>query len=262
MPDPNALPGEPALPKPAAAVILLREGASGLEVLMLEKAAGPHFSGGALVFPGGKVEPQDAAFGGAIGEQRHSLSILKIAAIREMFEECGIMLARRPGAGRLMDAADVARSRASAPSASLLELATSAPLELATDQMVHFAHWITPPSRSSRFDTHFFIAVAPKGQTTVTIDRHEIVDANWRRPCDMLDEVAAGTLKLVLPTLMNLDKLSKRSNVAVALATARDDKVFCVVPRRIDTDDGPQVCIPAEAGYGVTRISATLLRRS
>ena len=262
MPDLKVLPSEPALPKLAATILLLRDGTSGLEVLVLEKAAGNHFAGGALVFPGGKVEPQDAIFGGAIGEQRHSLSILKIAAVREMFEECGIMLARRPGSGHLMDADEVARCRASGPSTSLLDLAVSEPLELATDQMVHFAHWLTPPSRSTRFDTHFFIAVAPSGQMAATVDGHEIVEANWRRPSDILDEVAAGTLKLVLPTLMNLDKLSKRVSVDAALATARVDKVVCVMPRRIDTDDGPQVCIPAEAGYGVTTIPAKLLRRA
>ena len=262
MTDLNVVPREPVLPEPAATVLLLRDGGSGLEVLMLEKAAGKHFAGGALVFPGGKVEPQDEVFDGAIGEQRHSLSTLKIAAVREMFEECGIMLARQPEANRLMDAAEVAQCRAMATDVPFLDLVASERLELATDRMVHFAHWITPPSRSRRFDTHFFIAVAPEGQMTATVDGQEIVDANWRRPSDILDEVNAGTLKLVLPTLMNLDKLSKRSSADHALAIAREEKVVCVIPRRIDTDDGPQLCIPAEAGYGVTTIPAHLVRRA
>jgi 8-oxo-dGTP pyrophosphatase MutT (NUDIX family) len=251
-----------AIIKPAATILLLRDGTSGLEVLVLEKAGGKHFAGGALVFPGGKVEAEDESFDGALGERRHSLSTLKIAAVREMFEECGIMLARPPGAEYLMDAAEVAQCLAADPNAAFLDLAVTIPFELATDQMARFAHWITPPSRSTRFDTHFFVAQAPEGQMTATVDGHEIIDANWRRPAEILDDAAAGAVKLVLPTMMNLDKLSKRSSIAEAMAMARTDKVVCVVPRRVDTPDGPQVCIPAEAGYGVTTISAELVRRA
>lgn len=251
---------DPVTPKLAATVMLLRDGAGGLEVLMLEKAAGKHFAGGALVFPGGKVDPQDEIYGGAMGEPRHALSAFKIAAVRELFEECGIMLARRPGTGRLMDTAEVAHCRASGPSPSFFDLAATACLELATEQMVHFAHWITPPMRSVRFDTHFFVAAVPEGQTTVTVDGYEIVDANWRRPCDILEEVNAGALKLVLPTMMNLHKLSMRRSVEEALATARNDKVVCVIPSWVEGE--PLVSIPAEAGYGVTTILTSLVRKA
>jgi 8-oxo-dGTP pyrophosphatase MutT (NUDIX family) len=251
-----------AIPKPAATILLLRDGTNGLEVLVLEKAAGEHFAGGALVFPGGKVETEDESYDGALGEPRHSLSTLKIAAVREMFEECGIMLARHPGAERLMDAAEVAQCLAADPKAKFLDLAKAIPFDLAADQMARFAHWITPPSRSTRFDTHFFVAAAPEGQMTARVDGHEIIDANWRRPAEILEDAAAGSVKLVLPTMMNLDKLSKRGSVAEALALARTDKVVCVMPRRVDTPDGPQVYIPAEAGYGVTTISADLVRRA
>ena len=251
-----------AIPKPAATILLLRDGTSGIEVLVLEKAAGKHFAGGALVFPGGKVEAEDESFRGALGEDRNGFSTLKIAAVREMFEECGIMLARRPGAERLMDAAEVAQCLTAKPAVPILDLAKTIPFELAADQMARFAHWITPPSRSTRFDTHFFVAPAPEGQMTARVDGHEIIDANWRRPAEILEDAAAGTVKLVLPTMMNLDKLSKRGSVTEAMAMARTDKVVCVIPRRIDTPDGPQVCIPAEAGYGVTTISADLVRRA
>lgn len=253
---------EPVRPIPAATVLLLRDGPAGIEVLMLEKAAGKHFAGGALVFPGGKIEAQDEAFGGCIGEARHPLSVHKIAAVREMFEECGIMLVRRPGSDRLLDREEVMACCASAPSTQFLDMAVKASLELATDRMVHFAHWITPPLRSARFDAHFFIAAVPEGQMTATVDGYEIVDANWRRPADVLEDMSAGTVKLVLPTMMNLDKLSNRANVETALAVARADKVVCVVPDWIESDSGTQITIPAEAGYGVTTIPAHLVRKA
>ena len=262
MTEPTAPSAKPVEPKPAATIMLLRDGAGGLEVLLLEKAPGKHFASGALVFPGGRVEPQDVAFDGAIGEERNPLSTFKIAAVRETYEECGIMLGRRPGAKRLMGAAEAAACRDADPSASFLGLTKSAPFELATDGLVRFAHWITPPFRSKRFDTHFFLASAPAGQTTARVDGHEIVDAAWHRPLDILDEAHAGTLKLVLPTMMNLVKLSNRRTVDEALATARADKVVCVEAKRIETDEGTQLCIPAEAGYGVTTIPLGLIRRA
>jgi hypothetical protein len=126
--------------------------------------------------------------------------------------------------------------------------------------MVHFAHWITPPGRPVRFDAHFFIAAVPEGQVTVTVDGHEIVDANWRLPGDILAEVHADKLKLVLPTMMNLHKLTLRRTVEEALATARNDKVVCVIPNWVEGN--PLVTIPAEAGYGVTTIETRLVRKA
>ncbi|MDP6897070.1 MAG: NUDIX domain-containing protein, partial [Rhodospirillales bacterium] len=99
---------QPVPPKPAATIILLRDGNSGLEVLILRKASGKHFASGALVFPGGKVDAADLAFAGDIGEKRNALSDFKIAAIREMYEECGIALARITGTEKLLDATGVA----------------------------------------------------------------------------------------------------------------------------------------------------------
>lgn len=249
----------PVEPKPAATIILLRDGDAALEVLLLQKSSGQHFAAGAIVFPGGKVEQADIAFADAISNE-DPFATLKIAAVREMYEECGLMLARRHGAARVMHAAEIVNCCDSYPSSSLLELAQSVPLELAIDQLVRFAHWITPPSRPKRFDTHFFIAPAPDGQSTIEVDGYEIVDANWRSPADILDEVNAGLLKLVLPTLMNILKLSNWSSVDEAMAAARDEIVVEVTPKRIESDEGTYLHFPVEAGYGVTRISADLLR--
>ena len=251
---------QPVPPKPAATIILLRDGNSGLEVLILRKASGKHFASGALVFPGGKVDAADAAFAGDIGEKRNELSGLKIAAIREMYEECGIALARIPGTEKLLDAAGVATHRSTHDNAPILEMAAAVPFGLATDRLVRFAHWITPPGRPKRFDTHFFVAAAPSGQMDPNVDGYEIVEAQWYRPQSLLDDVHAGRVKLVLPTMMNVMKLSEAGDVAAAIALAQTRTIIPVTPTRIETPDGERLVIPEAAGYGLTEIPAEFLR--
>lgn len=253
---------QPAVPKPAATVILLRDGGSGLEILILRKASGKHFASGALVFPGGKATDEDAAFTGHIGEDRNEFTTLKIAAIREMYEECGIALARNPDDAALLDADAVEAHRAAHPDAPILEMAAAVPLGLATDRLVRFAHWITPPGRPKRFDTHFFVAAAPAGQTRPAVDGYEIVEAQWYRPRDLLDDVHAGRVKLVLPTMMNVMKLSEADSAAAAIELARARTIIPVIPKRTETPDGERLAIPEEAGYGMTEIPAEFLRSS
>jgi len=251
---------QPVTPKPAATIILLRDGNSGLEVLILRKASGKHFASGALVFPGGKVDAADTAFAGDIGEERNELSGLKIAAIREMYEECGIALVRAHGAEKLLDAKDVAAHQDTYDNAPILEMAAAVPLGLATDRLMRFAHWITPPGRPKRFDTHFFVASAPSGQMEPNVDGYEIVEAQWHCPQSLLDDVHAGKVKLVLPTMMNIMKLSEVGDVAAAIALAQERIIIPVTPTRIETPDGERLVIPEEAGYGLTEIPAEFLR--
>ena len=250
----------PAVPKPAATIILLRDGDRGLEILILRKASGKHFASGALVFPGGKVADADTAFAGHIGEDANDLTTLKIAAIREMYEECGIALARDLDDASLLDAAAVTAHQEAHDGAPILEMATAVPFGLATDHLVRFAHWITPASRPKRFDTHFFVAQAPTGQMEPRVDGYEIVEATWYRPQDLLDDVHAGRVKLVLPTMMNVMKLSEAGDVAQAIDLARSRKVIAVTPVRTETPDGERLIIPEEAGYGMTEIPAEFLR--
>jgi len=258
--DPMDFSGAVVEPKPAATIILIRDGDQGIEVLLLRKASGEHFAGGAVVFPGGKVSPEDEAYSGGIGEDRDEFSTLKIAAIRETHEECGIVLARRPGGIGLMTAEEAAACQAAAPEIPFLELAAAAPFEPAADQLVRFAHWVTPPGRPKRFDTHFFLAAGPADQMFAEVDGYEIVKARWKRPADVFDAMHAGELKLVLPTMLNLQKLTNWPTAEAALAAARTANVVRVMPKRIETDDGPQLVIPEEAGYGVTTIPRTYLR--
>ena len=242
--------------------MLLRDGDRGLEVLMVTKADGSHFAAGALVFPGGKVEPNDKSVIEGCDSTNKSQIELKVAGIREMFEECGILLARHKTSKKIISGSETVKIRAKHVGRNILEIARCELFELATDQLVRFAHWITPVHRSRRFDTHFFIAPVPSYEINPIVDSYEIVDAQWFRPSDVLHDVYSGKLKLVLPTMMNVLKLSKFGCVDQVVKGISKKDIVCVVPRPIKTNEGPQFYIPAEAGYGVTTVSPALLRSS
>ena len=249
--------GQPVTPKPAATIILLRDGNSGLEVLILRKASGKHFASGALVFPGGKVDAADTAFNGDIGEERNELSDLKIAAIREMYEECGIALVRVHGAEKLLDAQDVAAhqdTRERSNQKWLRQFPWSH-----TDRLMRFAHWITPPGHQSG-STPTSSSHRRRPADGTNVDGYEIVEAQWHRPQSLLDDVHAGDVKLVLPTMMNIMKLSEVGDLAAAIALAQERIIIPVTPTRIETPDGERLVIPEEAGYGLTEIPTEFLR--
>ena len=252
----------PVFPIPAATIILLKDDPDGMKILILRKASGKHFASGALVFPGGKVAESDEKFMGDIGEKRNEYSILKIAAIREMYEECGIALARELTSDLLIDSDVLTTHQKNYESSTLLEFAAVIPLVIATDRLVRFAHWITPPSQPKRFDTHFFVATAPPGQIEPKVDGYEIVEAQWYKPKDIINDVQAGSVKLVLPTLMNVMKLSNIKTVDEAIEMAQSHNVIPVTPVRKQTRKGECLVIPAEADYGMTEIPSEFLRSS
>lgn len=216
--------------RPASTVLLLRDGAQGLEVFMVVRHHQIDFASGALVFPGGRVEPGDLTLAG--GDEAVAF---RIAAIRETWEECGVLLgcpgAPPPAAG---DFAAMLAARGLVPDCTAL---------------AHFAHWITPVPVPKRFDTHFFLAAAPADQDAVH-DGGEAVDSVWIRPRDALAEAEAGTKKIVFPTRMNLTKLGRSNSVAEAFAAARARPVVTVLPQQRNTPEGRYLRIPAEADYG------------
>jgi len=222
------------------------------------------FASGALVFPGGRMEAADeavAALGsrskdgrfagrpmgrGAIDpEPVDPLASFKAAAIREAFEECGLLLACAEEEGALVPAARVAALDRAAPFADLLIREGLIP---ALDRLVHFAHWITPDFVPKRFDTHFFLALAPEDQA-LAHDGREAVDSVWISPRAALAE-HGKRYKLLFPTYRNLWKLSAFSDAASALAAAQETRVVTVLPEKTTVDGEPGLKIPAEAGYG------------
>lgn len=252
----------PVPAKPASTVVLLRDGAEGIEAFMVVRHHAIDFASGALVFPGGKVDPQDAsgewealcASAGAPADR----SIL-VAAARETFEEAGLLLARRKGEADLLAAEHVHRlvESARAPmikgELTFADLIRREGLELAADLMIPFAHWITPEPVPKRFDTHFLLIAAPVQQMGAH-DGGESVEGIWIRPQQALADADAGARTLVFATSMNLKKLAGYRTVAEAVEATRSRPVVTVMPRIEMSAEGRKLHIPAEAGYGVTEV--------
>jgi len=208
------------------------------------------FAGGALVFPGGRVEEADAELA-----RNDPLGAFRVAGIRETFEECGVLLARPRGeadlvsAERLVAVADRHHAALLRNERSLPEALAAEGLEPATDALAHWAHWITPASRSKRFDTHFFLAAAPPDQLAVH-DGLESVESVWIAPARAVAEADAGKRRLVFATRKNLEKLARHATVADALAAARAATVVRVQPEMVRAGEGWRIRIPVEADYG------------
>jgi 8-oxo-dGTP pyrophosphatase MutT (NUDIX family) len=225
--------GENVVPRLAATVLLVRDGASGLQVFMVARNRAIEFASGALVFPGGKVDPEDRALAGGDDDKA-----ARVAAIRETYEECGVLLTE-PAA-------------ATASGLPFHERLTAERLEPALDALTLFAHWITPTILPKRFDTRFYIAEAPAGQTAAH-DGGEAVDSVWIEPWRALAEAAEGRRTLVLPTRLNLELLGRSATAAEAIAAARARRISAVEPQATKTQTGYRLTIPADAGYGAVQ---------
>ena len=240
---------EEAIPRPAATVLLLRDGPTGLEVFMVVRHDAIAFAGGALVFPGGRVDDEDHHF--------PPVDPFRVAAIRETFEECGVLLARPRGAADLVpaDRALGIESKWRAPlcggEADFAGVLAAENLALAADLLVPYAHWITPRAQRKRFDTHFFLAQAPDDQIAAH-DGNEAVDSIWITPAAALAGQESGQYKLVFPTFLNLQKLTRHAAAAAALAAARAAKVVTVMPEMVLLDErgARHMRLPIEADYG------------
>jgi 8-oxo-dGTP pyrophosphatase MutT (NUDIX family) len=251
-----------AQPRLAATVMLLRDGSDGMEVFMIVRHQDSNFAGGALVFPGGRVDPEDhelAATAAVFPPQDGvdaAAAALRVAAIRETFEECGVLLARARGEQALVSAARLREIEAAHRAAMTRRERTfgailaAENLVLAPDTMVQFAHWITPEHVPKRFDTHFFLAAAPSDQVALH-DGEEAVDSVWVTPTQAIEGTRVGTYKLVFPTQMNLEKLARHTRSAPAMAAARAGRVVTVVPVQERAGGGKRLMrLPLEADYG------------
>ncbi len=216
-------PREPAPLFAAATVLLLRDTPAGIEVLMTRRSAAASFAPGAYVFPGGRVDAGDSA-AHAVAERRaaqHDLQLTQaIAAIRESFEELGVLLARHAD-GRAVSAGEVAamdRSTTSAP--ALSDQCAARGLRLCADQVFSFAHWITDRDLPKRFDVPFLVARMPQGQEP-TADETEQFEPCWVRPADALARHAGGGFLMIFPTLRTLERLATYANVDTVLEACR-----------------------------------------
>jgi 8-oxo-dGTP pyrophosphatase MutT (NUDIX family) len=255
---------EPAAARPASTILLLRDsagpdGKGEIEVFMMVRHYEIDFNSGALVFPGGSVDKGDRDIiarpelysGGGLDEAAVSF---RIAAIRETFEESGILLARPSGSTTLVDAKRASEIEAASRAllcegkTTFLKVLTDNAMLLTLDGLVPYAHWITPEGMPKRFDTWFFLAAAPPEQAGAH-DGKESTDSIWVSPREALAGGESGRFKLPFPTTRNLIKLGKHRTVKSALDDARGKPIVTVMPVMTRLNGGRQLRIPADAGY-------------
>jgi 8-oxo-dGTP pyrophosphatase MutT (NUDIX family) len=257
------MPAETVAPRPASTILLLRDSTNTpdeIEVFMMVRHYETDFNSGALVFPGGSVDKGDQEIiarpelcSGGEGLDASALSF-RIAAIRETFEESGILLARPRSSKTLIDAKRAAEIEAASRTAlcegktTFLEVIADNAVSLALDELVPYAHWITPEGMPKRFDTWFFLAAAPPEQAGAH-DGRESTDSIWLSPREALAGGESGRFKLPFPTTRNLIRLGKQPNVKAALDDASGKEVVTVMPVMTRLNGGRQLRIPREAGY-------------
>lgn len=257
--DADMDPSEIPTPLPSATVLLLRDGNDGLEVFMVERSGQVGAFPGAMVFPGGKVVPEDYSPElRALTDNAHGLDDeafgFAVSSVREAFEECGVLLAHRDcdtlddeELAPLSEYRD-AIGRADIPFAQFL---TDHDLRLDLAGLAPFSRWITPVFSPKRFDTMFFLAAVPPNQT-LSHDGSETVHGLWMRPQQVID-AADKEMKhsLYFATRLNIMDLALSDTTEDALARAAGRSPYHVMPWREMTDDGPRLRIDPDAGYAL-----------
>jgi len=249
--------------KAAATVMMVRDGETGLEVFMLRRTGRASFGAGMYVFPGGRVDDvdhadeiapfceglDDVAASSQLGISKGGLAYW-VAAIRECFEEAGILLAE-PRSGGALDLDDDERHAVHDGALSMVELCKRHDLVLDLSTTQYVDHWITPVGEQRRFDTRFFVTEAPDDQEGLHDDK-ETTDSLWISPQAALDMQAAGELMMMPPTMYNLQRLTEVSTAADAVAAGKAaTDIPCILPK-MKTDDAGKfigIAMPGDADY-------------
>ncbi|MES2099610.1 MAG: NUDIX domain-containing protein, partial [Pseudomonadota bacterium] len=262
-------------PRPAATIVVVRDGAdrrTGIEVLLSRRAERGDHNSGAWVFPGGIVDPgdrqahdccaglDDAAASARLGLPANGLDYY-IAAVRECFEESGLLFAT-DASGELVSLDDASgdpdnsvhnrelaawRGPLHRNERPLGDMCRAFGLRLALDRLVYLSHWLTPLARPKRFDTRFFIAAAPASQTAA-FDGTEMVEQLWLRPAEAL--ARANELKLMTPTQKTLELVGRYASVDALLAWARAPReVALIMPRVANGEQGMRPVLPDEPAF-------------
>ncbi|MGE0769070.1 MAG: NUDIX hydrolase [Hyphomicrobiaceae bacterium] len=258
--------------RPSATIMLVRDGADGIEIFMVVRDRPMDGAMGAVVFPGGKIDEEDRhpeSWSHLVAPQSHPELPYWLAAMRETFEEAGVVIARPKGAtagdlgaARAREMVATYRDRLLDRKITFAEIIRTEGLVPALDHMVHFAHWQTPFGLPKRFDTHFFLVSSPEGQEPIH-DGREMVDCFWIPPGRIVEEANSGQRTLVPATRLNLELLAESRTVAEAMERARARSVIMVRPERFKMDDGVwAVRIPTEAGYRTSVIPSSSQRRA
>lgn len=254
---------------PSSTVILLRnKSGGGLEVFMVKRSDRSSFVGGFYVFPGGRVEEQDALAAAqqlcdGVDVAQHNLPGMSqaeavayhLAALRELYEEAGVLLVRNAAQRfisfedthlqQLFEGYRVASRHFQLPLFMVLE---QEKLRFALDALVSWSWWVTPEEERKRFDARFFLARFPEGQQAGH-DEHETVYSLWITPSEALARYQAGTFQLVPPTLYTLQELSAYDSVEAVLAAAAERPTRCMFPRAVFEGGSMSLVLPGGPGY-------------
>jgi 8-oxo-dGTP pyrophosphatase MutT (NUDIX family) len=244
--------GTPARPRPASTVILLRDAEPGPQVYLLRRTASMAFAAGMSVFPGGRVDPEDAAvadawagpapaeFAARMGCSAEVAVAFVAAAVRETFEESGVLLAGPSADSVVADTSgddwDAERIALEGRSLSFADFLHGRGLVLRADLLGVWAHWITPEFEPRRYDTRFFVAALPAGQKTrdVSGESDEVV---WLGPQDAVRLVDAGEMAMLPPTYVCCSEIAAYQTVHQVLAASREREIRTILPRMLIEGD-------------------------
>ncbi len=251
------------VPRPASTILPLRDGADGVEVLLVRRNLNSDFVGGAYVFPGGAVDAGDAALADRVvgldeasASERLGLATgglaYYVAALRELYEEAGLLLGTgRDGSSITPDATALERWRDDLNSrrCHFVDVLDGLDQVLDLGGVAYLSHWVTPVGPPRRFDTRFFVVEAPRDQIAGH-DEAETVAHRWLRPADALELAASGAITMILPTIRNLESIATFERVADVLAWAGSVRTIeRVEPRMLERDGETVILLPGDQGY-------------
>lgn len=232
---------------PAATLVIFREGSGAPELLMMERAKAMVFAGGAMVFPGGRVDAGDHTLAARLAGGEETAA--RIAAIRETIEEAGLPV----GLKEHLPATALAAMRAGLHAGkSFAEVLAEAGAELDLEPLVPWARWLPAHAHMRRFDTRFYLAELPADAPRATVDATENVRLVWATAQSVLDDADAGRLAIIFPTRRNLERLAQFGSFAEAVAHARETPIHTITPWAEARDGAQYLCIRDDAGYPVT----------
>ncbi len=252
-------------PRPAATVVLLRDAPAGLEVFLMKRHGLSDVLGGAYVFPGGKIDAADAELDMAAhldqpldrlhaglnepGIDLRTAGAVYVAALREAFEESGVLFAQGPALPGLADQAAALLREGHGFNAVLARMA----LRLQTLNVVPWSRWITPVTPSvtnKRFDARFFVAAVPRGQVA-SHDNFETTESIWLSPRQALQQYWDRQIELAPPQIMSLAHLSRHAGVESVLAEARGRRPPVIQPEPFEHEGSRVICYPGDARHSV-----------
>ena len=249
----------------ASTLVLVRPASMGFEVFLSRRTASAAFMANVHVYPGGRLDPADrdrrfeealpdrvldvvADFEAAEGVDASLRRGLVVTALRECFEEAGVLFGRPRAAAAPAEVRAAVRARLNAGACSFAEALDALDWELDAGTLRYFAHWVTPPFETRRFDTRFFLAPMPSDEEAAP-DESELVEGTWLTPTAALAAYASGALTLAPPTLCTLHDLSGLSTVDDAVAWAWAARPVSIEPRMVEVGGVPALVLPGDPLY-------------